>query len=256
MTNVTYTNDRDAFAGIAMHHATRTKADKLASMLEAEYPRLLLGVQTDDNDVVTGWIVTFAPDTEEEAEVYAGPKVPSLALVLDACAEEDLDPSAPEEEEEPQVSGSVVPEKYRADYRLNSTTGRCNGDWLAEQLANDTLDAKENLVMDDFVAVLERNAVPLTGKWAALRFGGGRGWQGRFRMNGRQVLEKLVAKTGVYVDATGQQLTPSDEWLADMAVKHAKWLAKEAKREAAATEAVKSAVEGEASPEGDTTTEA
>ena len=35
MTNVTYTNDRDAFAGIAMHHATRTKADKLASMLDS-----------------------------------------------------------------------------------------------------------------------------------------------------------------------------------------------------------------------------
>ena len=235
----------DFAPGVTMHHATRAKAQKLADMLAAEYPRLVLTATADANDTAMGFVVTFAPDTEEEAEVYAGPKVPSLALVLDACAEEDLDPSAPEEEEEPQVSGSVVPEKYRADYRLNSTTGRCNGDWLAEQLANDTLDAKGNLVMDDFVAVLERNAVPLTGKWAALRFGGGRGWQGRFRMNGRQVLEKLVCKAGVYVDATGQQLTPSDEWLADMAVKHAKWLAKEAKREAAATEAVKSAIEGE-----------
>ena len=242
--------------GVTMHHATRAKAQKLADMLAAEYPRLVLTATADANDTAMGFVVTFAPDTEDEVEVYTGPKVPSLALVLDACAEEDLDPSAPEEEEEPQVSGSVVPEKYRADYRLNSTTGRCNGDWLAEQLANDTLDAKGNLVLDDFIAVLERNAVPLIGKWAALRFGGGRGWQGRFRMNGRQVLEKMVVKTRAYVDSTGSTLRPSDEWLADMAVKHAKWLAKEAKREAAATEAVKSAVEGEASPEGDTTTEA
>lgn len=239
----------DFAPGITMHGNTRKAAIKLATTFALEYPRLVLTATADANDTATGFVVTFAPDTEEEAEVYAGPKVPSLALVLDACAEEDLDPSAPEEEEEPQVSGSVVPEKYRADYRLNSTTGRCNGDWLAEQLANDTLDAKGNLVMDDFVAVLERNAVPLTGKWAALRFGGGRGWQGRFRMNGRQVLEKLVCKAGAYVDATGQTLTPSTEWMADMAVKHAKWLAKEAKREAAATEAVKSAIEGEATTE-------
>lgn len=239
----------DFAPGITMHGNTRKAAIKLATTFALEYPRLVLTATADANDTATGFVVTFAPDTEEEAEVYAGPKVPSLALVLDACAEEDLDPSAPEEEEEPQVSGSVVPEKYRADYRLNSTTGRCNGDWLAEQLANDTLDAKGNLVMDDFVAVLERNAVPLTGKWAALRFGGGRGWQGRFRMNGRQVLEKLVCKAGAYVDATGQTLTPSTEWMADMAVKHAKWLAKEAKREAAAIEAVKSAIEGEATTE-------
>ncbi len=244
MTDYTYTTDRDAFAGINLHHATRTKAEKLATTLEAEYGRLSLGVATDDNDVVTGWVVTFAADTDEEQEVYSGDKVPSLAVVLDICAEEGIDPTPAEEEEAPRVSGSVVPEKYRSEYRVNSTTGRSNGDWLAEQLAIDTLDAKGNLNMDDFVAVLERNAVPLTGKWAQLRFGGGRGWQGRFRMNGRQVLEKLVTKTRAYVDATGTTLRPSDEWLADMAAKHEKWLAKEAKREAAALEAVKSTVEG------------
>jgi hypothetical protein len=230
---------------IQMHHATRAKAQKLADMLAAEYGKLTLSVVTDANDVLTGWAVIYAADgdIEDPVTIYEGPKVPSLAVLLDTCAEEGLDPTV-EEEEEPSAPGSVVPEKYRAEYRLNSSTGRSNGDWLAEQLANDTLDAKGNLVMDDFIAVLERNAGPLTGKWAALRFGGGRGWQGRFRMNGRQVLEKLVTKAQAYVDATGQTLTPSADWLADMATKHGKWLAKEAKREAAATEAVKTAVEG------------
>lgn len=231
-------------AAVSMHHATRAKAAKLAAMFLAEYPRLTIEAIADDNDTLSGFVVKYAQDAEDEAEIYRGDKVPSLALILDTCAEEEIDPSAPEEDDEPRVSGSVVPEKYRADYRLNSTTGRSNGDWLAEQLANDTLDAKGNLNMDDFIAVLERNAVPLTGKWAALRFGGGKGWQGRFRMNGRQVLEKLVVKAQAYVDATGTTLKPSAEWLADMAMKHAKWLAKEAKREAAATEAVKSSVEG------------
>ena len=231
-------------ASITMHHATRAKAQKLHDMLAAEYGRLTLQVDLDGNDTVAGWAVQFATDTDEHQTVYRGDKVPSLALVLDTCAEEEIDPTPAEEEEEPRASGSVVPEKYRNEYRLNSTTGRSNGDWLAEQLAIDTLDAKGNFVMDDFIAVLERNAVPLTGKWAALRFGGGRGWQGRFRMNGRQVLEKLVTKTQTYVDAVGTNHKPSDEWLADMGAKHGKWLAKEAKREAAATEAVKSTVEG------------
>lgn len=240
MTTETTTND---FApGISMHHATRTKATKLAAMLAAEYPRLVLTAKHDDNDTCTGFLCTFAPDTEEEQEVYEGDKVPSLALLLDVCAEEGLDPSAVEEEDEPRVSGSVVPESYRAKYRVESSTGRSNGDWLAEQLANDTLGPDGNLNLDDFVAVLLNNGIALTGKWAMLRFSGGRGWQGRFRMNGRQVLEKQVTKAAVYVDGTGAAHKPSEDWLADMRAKHAKWLAKEAKREAAATEAVKSTV--------------
>lgn len=243
MTNYTYTTDRDAFAGIAMHHATRAKAEKLATTLEAEYGRLSLGVATDENDVVTGWVVTFAADTDEEQEIYSGEKIPSLAVVLDTCAEEDIDPT-PTEEEEPRVSGSVVPESYRAKYRLESSTGRSNGDWLAEQLAGDTLDGKGNLQLEDFRAVLTNNSIDQTGKWARLPESGGRGWQGRFRMNGRQVLEKIVTKTGVYFGPTGIEHIPSAEWLKTMRAKHAKWLAKEAKREAAATEAVKTAVEG------------
>ena len=240
------TNEQTLFAfepEVTMHHATRTKAAKLAQTLVAEYGRLIL-LPIVDNDTAVGFRVVFDHEGDDEQEIYSGEKVPSLALVLDTCAEEGIDPTPTEEEEEPRASGSVVPAKYRDEYRLASTTGRSNGDWLAEQLALDTLDAKGNFVMDDFVAILEKNAVPLTGKWAALRFGGGRGWQGRFRMNGRQVLEKMVVKTRAYVDSTGSTLRPSDEWLADMESKHGKWLDKEAKREAAATEAVKTSVEG------------
>lgn len=228
---------------VTMHHATRGKAAKLATTLAAEYGRLVL-LPIVDNDTAVGFRVVFDHEGEEEQEVYSGDKVPSLAIVLDTCAEEGIDPTPTEEEEAPRVSGSVVPAKYRDEYRLASTTGRSNGDWLAEQLASDTLDGKGNLQLEDFRAVLANNGVDQTGKWARLPESGGRGWQGRFRMNGRQVLEKLVVKTRAYVDSTGKTLTPSDEWLADMESKHGKWLAKEAKREAAATEAVKSTVEG------------
>ncbi len=228
---------------VTMHHATRTKAAKLVQTLIAEYPRLAL-LPIVDNGSAVGFRVVFARGTDDEQEIYSGDKVPSLALVLDTCAEEEFDPSAPEEDDEPRISGSVVPTKYRDEYRTASTTGRSNGDWLAEQLANDTLNAEGKLNLYDFIAVLERNGVALNGKWARLPETGVCGWQGRFRMNGRQVLEKQVVKAGVYIDATGGALKPSEEWLADMGAKHAKWLAKEAKREAAATEAVKTAVEG------------
>lgn len=233
----------DFAPGITMHHATRAKALKLATTLVAEYPRLTLTAIDDGNSACAGFRVTFGEDTDEEQEIYEGAKVPSLAVILDTCAEEGIDPSAVEDEDEPKTSGSVVPEVYRAKYRAESTTGRCNGDWLAEQLAMDTLDHEGKLNIDDFVSVLLNNGVDLTGKWAMLRFSGGRGWQGRFRMNGRQVLEKVVAKSGVYADTTGARHTPTEDFLTDMRSKHAKWLAKEAKREAAATEAVKSTVE-------------
>ena len=228
---------------VTMHHATRTKAAKLAHTFLAEYPRLAL-LPIVDNGAAIGFRVVFAKDTDEEQEIYSGDKVPGLALVLDTVSEEGLDPTLPEEEEEPRTSGSVVPHKYRDEYRLASTTGRSNGDWLAEQLANDTLDGKQNFVLDDFLAVLNANGVDLTGKWARLPETGARGWQGRFRMNGRQVLEKQVVKAGVYIDPQGTRHTPSEEWVADMGAKHAKWLAKEAKREEEATKAVKSTVEG------------
>ena len=202
------TNEQILFAfepEVTMHHATRTKAAKLAQTLVAEYGRLAL-LPIVDNGAAVGFRVVFDQGGDAEQEIYSGDKVPGLALVLDTCAEEGIDPTPIEEEEEPRVSGSVVPAKYRDEYRSASTTGRSNGDWLAEQLAIDTLDAKGNLNMDDFVAVLERNAVPLVGKWAQLRFGGGRGWQGRFRMNGRQVLEKLVTKSASYTDGGQGQI--------------------------------------------------
>ena len=228
--------------GISMHHATRAKAAKLQTTLMAEYPRLTLVARPDENDALRDFEIVYAMGTEEAQVILTTEKVPSLALVLDTVSEEGLDPTLPEEEEAPRVSGSVVPEAYRSRYRAESSTGRSNGDWLAEQLANDTLDGEGKLNLDDFVAVLERNGVDMSGKWAQLRFTGARGWQGRFRMNGRQILEKQVAKTGEYFGSVGPAIKPDASFLQEMRTKHAKWLAKEAKREAAATEAVKSTV--------------
>lgn len=249
-------------AEIQMHHATRAKAAKLHDMLAAEYPALtLIAVAGDEIDHEThthslqGFKVTAAvavdrtgDDMQDETDItiYEGEKVPSLAMILDTCAEEDIDPVGDEDEDDARPSGSVVPESYRTAYRTASTTGRSNGDWLAERLAADTLNADGVLIIDDFVAILSANGVDMTGKWAQMRFTQSRGWQGRFRMNGRQVLEKMVAKAGVYIDHTGTEITPHGDWLDITRGKHAKWLAKEAKRDAAAEKAIKEMVEGAA----------
>lgn len=245
------------FAQIKMHHATRAKADKLATQLEADYPALTLDAVAGDeiehatythdleafvvSAIATSERTGDEDEDETTIEIYRGDKVPSIAELLDTCAEEGINP---EGEQKARASGSVVPEAYRVTYREASSTGRSCGDWLAEQLASDTLNADGNLVIDDFVAVLEANAVDMSGKWAQMRFTQTRGWQGRFRMNGRQLLEKAVAKSGIYFDAQGNENAPNPEWLADARTRHAKWLAKEAKRDQAAADAIKSSVEG------------
>lgn len=245
----TTTNAPEFAATIQMHHATRAKATKLDETFQSEYPALRLEAVTGepiDHETYThscaGFRVVATVDGED-TEVLETEKVPSLALVLDTCIEEDIDPAG-DEEEDTGPSGSIVPEAYRQRYKETSSTGRSNGDWLAERLTMDTLNGDGVLMVDDFVHILEQNGVDLNGKWATARFSQTRGWQGRFRMNGRQILEKMVAKSGTYFGHGDTEHTPDAEWLADVRTKHAKWIAKEEKREAAAAEAIKSSVEG------------
>lgn len=230
---------------IRMHHATRAKAERLVAMLAAEYPRLTLAVAESDepidHEVYETEAVGFEVYIDEEEVVWEGPKVPELADILDACAEQEIDPTETDEdeEEEPELTGSIVPNKYRAAYREVSSTGQCNGDWLAEQLAADTLDAEGKLDLNGLIAVYEANELDLNAKWAVARFAQTRGWQGRFRMSGRVVLEKAVALRGTYITVSGAPVVPSAEWLEQMEAKHGKWLAKQRKIETERAEAEK-----------------
>ena len=236
---------------IKMHHATRAKAVRLIETLTAEYPRLTLeAVPGDDIDHETYTNELFGfevlVDGEEVVLESDGPKVPELADILDACIEQEINPEAnPEEgdEEEERGSGSVVPEKYRQQYREQSTTGQSCGDWLAEQLALDTLVA-DKLNVEALIGVFVNNGLDMNAPWALGRFTQSRGWQGRFRMSGRAVLEKQVLLTGTYFNALDEAITPSAGWLDAMAEKHGKWLAKQRKLQAEADVAVTEAVEG------------
>ena len=216
---------------IRMHHATRAKAARLAAMLDAEYPQLsLVAVPGDeiDHEIYEHDLDTFEITVDDGDVVWTGDKVPELADVLDACAAADIDLTE-EEEEEPEYRSTVVPLKYREIYRDVSSTGQSNGDWLAERLTADTTNADGKMNLDDLLRIFEANGVDLNAKWALARFTQSPGWRGRFRMSGRNVLEKIVARDGVYFDGTGAKVTPHAEWREAMAEKHAKWLAKEAK---------------------------
>lgn len=232
----TLTKPADLTTEIRLHHATRAKAEKLQGMLAAEYPALSLFAAVDD-DAISAWNVVFLADTDEEAVIYEGSKVPDLADLLTICEEEGYDPEQQPEgtadDEEEKASGSVVPEHYRAQYREMSSNGQTCGDWLAEWLVNET-HTLEGFNVDEFTGILYANDVDMTMPWAKLPESGQKGWVGRYRMNGRQTLEKLVAYRGWVKDARGGTHDLPENALAILQTKHAKWIAKEDKKAKAA----------------------
>ena len=90
---------------------------------------------------------------------------------------------AAEEEEEP--SGSVVKDKFRARYAELGHPSHC-GDWLADIL-NNLLKANGQTDMERCKAIYEANGVDMS-KYKT----SGNGWQGRYRMTGRNKLAKLL----------------------------------------------------------------
>lgn len=240
-----------AFEGVKMHHATRKAAAKLQALLQAEYPAIRLVAQTANDgeaEQLTAWQVLWAEAADtadvDAVEIYHGDKLPSIADLVDACDEAGVDMEHQhEDEDEPKASGSVVAETYRARYREVSSNGQTCGDWLAERLVDDT-HGVDGFNPDDFTAILVANDVDMRAKWASLPTSGQRGWVGRYRMNGRQVLEKLVALRGIYVDGVGTEVTPPADWLEAMRSKHAVWIGKQRKAEEAAEAAARTAVEG------------
>lgn len=219
------------FETARIHHATLAKAEKLAAILAAEYAALQLRpVYNEDQSAVVSWGVVHTETedgNEAETTIWEGPKVPELSDLLDACEDMGLNPEAPEEETE--RSGSVVPEEYRTMYREMSSNGQTCGDWLAEFLVLHT-HGIEGFNVADFQAIVEANGLDQSRPWAKLPESGQAGWIGRYRMNGRQALEKLVAKRGWVKDATGNEHALPEADLAILQRKHAKWLAKEARK--------------------------
>lgn len=79
----------------------------------------------------------------------------------------------------------------KAGYKEKGDVDCCN-DWLAKELRGKFTD-EDGFNTDAFIECLIANEVETEGKWAQNR---NAGWKGRFRMNGRQKLEVMVAEHG------------------------------------------------------------
>lgn len=151
----------------------------------------------------------------------------ALKEALDACEEQGLDPSvAPEGEEadEDEPTGRViVAARYKAEYAARGNPNHC-GDWLAGfmdgMFTKGMIDGKPLFDHEGFAAFLVKNGVELTGKWAALPESGQKGWQGRYRMNGRQKLEKVIVERGSVIHPDGTEIKVPADFLGALAKRH------------------------------------
>jgi hypothetical protein len=219
---------------IILHHATKGKIDRINDSLIAEWPSLYLRPVTNEaGDTVQAIALMWLEDILAEGiEVrqYEVKEVPGVGDLSADASELGFDIESIEMEEE-AASGSVVAPVYRAMYRENSSTKRSCGDWLAEWFAGETVRADGKTDIEEVTAIFSTNGLDMTAKWAVSR---GHGWAGRFRMNGRQVLEKQVAWNGYVLTGAGVQVDLPKKDLAILKAKHSKWIAKRTKQEEAA----------------------
>lgn len=127
------------------------------------------------------------------------------ADVLEAFAEQGFDPA---EGEKVHV---VVPEHYKRLYAERGDRNHC-GDWLAVFLAGKFAGVDGRFAWQPFQIFLEENGVDLVGKWASLPTSGQKGWEGRYRMNGRQKLERKILENGVLVYKGDEVEVPEAFW--------------------------------------------
>lgn len=219
----------EALTSGQIHHARKAKATRLQEQLAAEYAALTIVPTIEGTEIpVTTWTAMHTSDEGEETTILAtnDGSIPELADILEACEDADLDP---EEGAIAKHSGSVVAETYRKLYRETSSNRQTCGDWLAEWLTDQCFDHSKGFLADAFAAVLDANAVDQTRPWAKLPESGQKGWIGRWRMNGRQALEKLVALHGTIYGPDGEEQQVPDTEIATLRAKHAKWIAKQEK---------------------------
>lgn len=104
----------------------------------------------------------------------------------DQAADEKV---AQEEAAKPPAVGSVITNRYRARYSENGHPTHC-GDALAAKL-NEICANKGGTNLELFEAICAANGVSLA-KYNRTN----KGWQGRLRMTGRNLLAKRVAENG------------------------------------------------------------
>lgn len=184
-----------------------------------EYPQVEVRAAKEDG---SRWAVSCGGETIKAPTLAeAWKKALADSDFCDAVREAEKEAEA--EEEERVVSSISVLRRYREVYAERGNPNHC-GDWIALQLEGQfvTSDPETGRPVFDheaFAAMLIENGVDMSGKWADLPNSGTRGWQGRYRMNGRQKLEVVVAKRGTLL-LNGEELVVPKDVLAELRKRH------------------------------------
>lgn len=113
---------------------------------------------------------------------------------------------------------SIVAQSYKDDYAARGDPRHCS-DWLARELDGQFCDAAGGFDEPAFTRMLMDNGVALVGKWAELPRKRTPGWQGRYRMNGRQKLEIRILQQG-RLKLSGREITPGPNALRELQARH------------------------------------
>lgn len=203
-----------------IHHATLKKAEKLGIILtekngvvEAHWPKGNRRISASDAKVALNMGLLLARFGLE----YPGVKVTGIDMYEIQVGEhnvmEGIDGSDPiddifsdaleaieelglleEAEGGPEPEWDVVPAHYKKMYAERGNRDHC-GDWLAKFLEGKFRDTDGKFDPESYETFLADNGVDLDGKWVGLKTSDTRGSIGRYRMNGRQRLEKVISVT-------------------------------------------------------------
>lgn len=186
----------------------------LVVKLRGEYPSIL--IEYEDGELradVDGETLWSSTDDFIDADQ-------AFADILDAYSSLDMGGDDSGDDETPKES--VVPTKYRTEYARRGNANHCGDElaiWMNDRFTH-VVDGVIKFDVDAFEKFLRVNGVPLSGKWFQLRYSGQKGWQGRFRMNARLVLEKIIAHRGELYDGSGNRINLSPETMAALVAKH------------------------------------
>lgn len=152
-----------------------------------------------------------------EAAVDDLGETPQDAEVLDQEEQRGVEEGEIPDDEPEKVVTSVVAAKYKDLYISNANANglkgkaakRSNWDWLSQKLADYCLAEKQKIDIQRFKDILGANGVDYS-KWTNQS----KGWEGRFRMTGRVVLQKVVANQGFLVLADGDRVEAPEAFIA------------------------------------------
>jgi hypothetical protein len=172
--------------------------------VEDKNPLTINGVPTNGRAAhQKGFAVVDNPFPNEEGD----PDYDRWESEWEESAAEALD-EKPEEEQPEAKPGSVVKTKYRAIYAERGHPTHC-GDALAVALNNLVLDGSRCNI-EYFKMIMDANNVDMS-KYRT----SGNGWQGRYRMTGRNKLAKQVHSAGgVLKLPNGMEMQMPADWMA------------------------------------------